>query len=203
MKTHTIIAFTCAAGLLLPGCDDAVGPAGIEADSPDLVQGREAARGTTIDRPFHGTWEADGPPPPPMQPPEGVCEEGALGYQFHTFTGKATHIGRFSMEVGLCDFGMYYEGTAAITAANGDEIEMEFHDGKVISVEPPFIITRDEFTFTGGTGRFASVSGAGYEIVKFDTRVGFGKGTMHGRIRYNASDRSRHRSKTKRFPRVW
>lgn len=190
MRTVAIIAFICTTGLLLPGCDSAVEPLSVDTASPDLALAQDG-RGCLVDRPFQGTWEADGPPPPPMMPPpEGVCAPGALGYQFHTFSGKASHIGRFAMEVGLCDFGMYYEGTATITAANGDQIQMDFYDGTVISVEPPFIITRDEFTFTGGTGRFASVSGGGYEIVKFDTRVGFGKGTMHGRIRYQASHRS-------------
>jgi hypothetical protein len=194
MRNHTIIALTCAAGLLLPGCDDVVGPTGIDDASQDLVQaGDRHRRGATIERPFLGTWKADGPPPPPIPAPSGVCGEGALGYQYHTFTGKATHIGRFTMGVGLCDFGIYYEGTATLTAANGDEIDMVFTDGRVISVAPPFMITRDEFTFTGGTGRFASVSGGGYEVVHFDMRVGYGTGTMRGTISYNASDRSRKR----------
>lgn len=190
MRTLAIITFFCTGGLMLLGCDSTVEPLGVDAASPDVVLAQKGT-GTSFARPFRGTWRADGPPPPPtMPPPQGVCAPGALGYQFHTFTGNATHIGRFAMGVGLCDFGGYYEGTATITAANGDTIEMDFYNGLVIAVDLPFIITRDEFTFTGGTGRFASVSGGGVETVRFDTRVGFGTGTMEGQIHYHAHDRS-------------
>lgn len=156
-----------------------------------LVQETVSAASVDVERPFRATWEPAGHPSPPVSPPPaGRCAEGAIAFQGHKFQGEGTHLGRFTMEASWCNYLTHYEGVATIVAANGDELRFDFENGRILYIDPPIIVYRDDFTFTGGTGRFASASGGGYEDNHFNTTVGLGKGTMTGTIHYDASDRA-------------
>jgi hypothetical protein len=79
-------------------------------------------------------------------------------------SGQATHLGRFiyeSMVVVDPDDGSA-EGTAVITAANGDQLFMQV-DGaptdECVSAPTEVIPICGTFTVTGGTGRFSDASG--------------------------------------------
>jgi hypothetical protein len=186
MKIRPMTALVFA-GFLLSGCGNVP-----EAMAPEPALAGAVAS-LAVDLPFHATWTADGPPPPPTVPPTaGSCPEGAVYVLIHTYTGEATHLGRFTLEAAVCGYGESgaYDGYGTIVFVNGDVLTLEFANGHIHAVEGPIIVGRDDFTFTGGTGRFASVTGGGTEEIRLDTRVGYGSGVMEGTIRYQARDRA-------------
>jgi hypothetical protein len=194
MKITSVTALVFAGSVLL-GCGNMPEAMAPEAFEPEAAL-VGAAAGVAIDLPFRATWTADGPPPPPIiPPPPGSCSEGAVYLLIHTYTGEATHLGRFTIEASVCGYGESgeYDGYGAIVIVNGDVLTVEFENGRIHAIEGPIIVGRDEFTFTGGTGRFASATGGGTEEIRLDTRVGYGSGVMKGTIRYQASDRAGRR----------
>ena len=189
MKIGSATTLVLAATVML-GCGNVPEATGPEAFEPEAALAGAAA-GIAIHRPFRATWTADGPPPPPINPPpSGSCSEGAIHVLTHTYTGEATHLGRFTMEASMCRYETSYDGFGTIVAANGDALTFVFGNGRIHAIEGPIIVSRDDFTFTGGTGRFASATGGGTEEVRFDTNVGSGTGVMMGTIRYDARDRA-------------
>jgi hypothetical protein len=187
MTSVTTLVF---AGFMLLGCENAHEAMAPEAFAPEAAL-VGAAAGVAVDLPFRATWTADGPPPPPIMPaPPGSCSDGAVYLLIHTYTGEATHLGRFTMEVSLCQYETWYDGYGDMVSADGDRLTVEWENGHIHAIEGPIIVGRDDFTFTGGTGRFASATGGGTEEIRLDTRVGYGSGVMEGTIRYQASDRA-------------
>src|SRR6266436_3080832 len=82
-----------------------------------------------------------------------------------TGVGEATHLGRFIWEdeevaVFAPDGTFTVEGTFTMTAANGDQIFGEFTTTGYINGDGNLVI-HGNYEFTGGTGRFADVSGSG------------------------------------------
>src|SRR5262245_1910893 len=82
-----------------------------------------------------------------------------------TGEGQATHLGRFLWEddevaVFSPDGTLAVEGTFTMTAANGDQIFGEFTRSGFIDEQGNLII-HGNYSFTGGTGRFADVTGTG------------------------------------------
>jgi hypothetical protein len=187
MTSVTTLVF---AGFMLLGCENAHEATAPEAFEPEAALAGAAA-GVPVDLPFRATWTADGPPPPPIiPPPPGSCSEGAVYLLIHTYTGEATHLGRFTMELPLCAYETWYDANGAMVSGNGDLLTVEWKNGRFHAIEGPIIVYRDDFTFAGGTGRFALASGGGTGELRFDTRVGYGSGVMEGTIRYQASDRA-------------
>src|SRR5262245_7845191 len=96
------------------------------------------------DRPFRGSAAGIGTG---VVPPNGLVIE---------YTGTATHLGRFTREERLfLNPDGSLTGTMVFTAANGDELWLDF-EGALTSPTT----AGGTYTFTGGTGRFQSASGA-------------------------------------------
>jgi hypothetical protein len=191
MNIQSVTALVFAGSVLL-GCGTVPEAMAPEAFEPETALAGAAA-GISIDLPFRATWTADGPPPPPIiPPPHGSCSEDAIYLLIHTYTGEATHLGRFTLEASVCGYGESgaYDGYGTIVFVNGDVLTLEFENGYIHAIEGPIIVGRDDFSFTGGTGRFASATGGGTGEGRLDTRVGYGSGVMEGTIRYQASDRA-------------
>lgn len=76
--------------------------------------------------------------------------------------GTATHLGQFEMVTDVVvDFGSFpvtAEGTTTFVAANGDKIFAEV-TGFSQPADPGFIWITEVGVITGGTGRFAGVTG--------------------------------------------
>jgi hypothetical protein len=77
--------------------------------------------------------------------------------------GKAIHLGKFEMVVSVVvDFGGFPvtgEGTATFVAADGDKIYADV-SGHSEPAEPGYIWIIENGVITGGTGRFAGVTGS-------------------------------------------
>jgi hypothetical protein len=118
-----------------------------------------------------------------------------------TYQGTATHLGRFELTEFRCNDVFTYadripfEIYATFMTANGDELYY-FVDATVVfpPVGPP-VIEGGGFDWTGGTGRFASVSGVdgmpdGFSEVIFDDSGSVIALRQYGVISYDASDRA-------------
>jgi hypothetical protein len=107
----------------------------------------------TFPRPFRGTATGE---------VTGVGESGEL---IITYTGQATHLGNFTREERLfLNPDGTFTGTMVFTAANGDELWVEF-TGAFVS--PTTAV--GSYTFVGGTGRFRDATGsAEFEAVTPD-----------------------------------
>lgn len=91
--------------------------------------------------------------------------DGSVGPDVDEFAGFSTHLGKFTgggehfLDIDTLEFA----GSAIYTAANGDQIFVEYTGG-VTGVDPdpeaafPFLI-EGEFEIVGGTGRLANAEG--------------------------------------------
>ena len=70
---------------------------------------------------------------------------------------------------------------AVITAANGDQLSFETV-GNFDPSDPTNVSFWGDFTFTGGTGRFANATGSGTYAGTADTIAGVGQYDMNGMI---------------------
>ena len=109
------------------------------------VAGFAAQAATAADRPFKGSAS-------------GAIV--ALDPNTHAgiawYTGQATHLGRFTRtEYFQLDGAGGISGTMAFTAANGDELYLDF-TGQFLS--PTTVL--GAYQFAGGTGRFRDAAGA-------------------------------------------
>ena len=86
----------------------------------------------------------------------GVIEFQGPQEAIVNWVGTATHLGKFTRQEFLFinDDGFTFQGYMVYTAANGDELTLDF-SGMFIS--PTDAI--GSYTFTGGTGRFADATG--------------------------------------------
>lgn len=105
------------------------------------------------DRPFRGTATGQ------------VTGVGESGEVIISYTGTATHLGKFTREERLfLNPDGTFTGTMVFTAADGDHLWVEFAGA---FVSPTTAV--GEYTFVGGTGRFSWASGtAGFEAVTPD-----------------------------------
>jgi hypothetical protein len=110
--------------------------------------------------------------------------EGGVLLGTVTGSGTATHLGSWTTVGSLTftpDNGLLRShGYATITAANGDKLEMEVQG----ALDPATGTDQGIFTFIGGTGRFADVSGSADFVVSLDPVTGGFELTMVGRINY-------------------
>lgn len=124
----------------------------------------------------------------------------AWGYVTFAGTGESDLFGSFSATAENCSYvgplpdgtigpnGTYGEGTILITTEAGDVINGTYTNGMTL-VPPPMTEFADSWTLTGGTGRFAAVSGSGTEMGIADLTMGPVPGapftvTMEGVISY-------------------
>jgi hypothetical protein len=136
-----------------------------------------AGAATKTVKAFHGTIQAKETPPEGEFPFLSVTSEG---------TGTATHLGRFdsvfSAELDLSGPEPSSAGTFIITAANGDSIHGTFV-GKGTLTGTTLAIVEDA-TITGGTGRFAGVSGSFTVERALDQLTDRSAGSFDGTISY-------------------
>jgi len=79
------------------------------------------------------------------------------------WTGKATHLGRFTREERLCftnEERTAFEGTIVFRAANGDELVIEFSGEFEPGPVEGVLLAEGPYTIVGGTGRFADARGS-------------------------------------------
>jgi hypothetical protein len=90
----------------------------------------------------------------------GSCTDGGLQVVIGG-TGTATHIGRYTYTAVECfnaSTGLF-EGEATFISPNGDTLFGTYR-GRVSETDDPLVIIyEEELSITGGTGRFADVTG--------------------------------------------
>jgi hypothetical protein len=94
-----------------------------------------------VDRPFKGKAE-------------GVISFTSPTTAIAEYTGKATHLGKFTRTEYLTIDGPFVYGNIVFTAANGDKLNLDFV-GMFVSAND----VEGLYTFDGGTGRFSDATG--------------------------------------------
>lgn len=136
-------------------------------------------------RPFHGTYDLTVTIVDPNPPQQKITVSG---------TGNATHLGRsdYFAETTIDQSGtsLTFNGTAILTAANGDELHTSFtgtakQTGSTVTITRMFLIDPESSTgrFHGATGSFTGNSIG----TAADTPIGipnFGDITLEGTINY-------------------
>lgn len=103
-----------------------------------------------------------------MLPPDATrCGEDAPVYVWQG-SGYGTHLGKFDVALSNCSLdegAAFKNGEGFYIAANGDRIDFVYSKDVVTLLVPtddPDVFTfENPWEFTGGTGRFAGVSGSG------------------------------------------
>ena len=98
-------------------------------------------------------------------------------------SGNATHLGRYtvSYEATANLLTGYGTGSAQFVAANGDILFAQGW-GQATLTAPNVYMIHEEYTITGGTGRFAGASGSYVVERVLDMATGETSGTIDGRI---------------------
>ena len=98
-------------------------------------------------------------------------------------TGNGTQVGQFGYAAAITvdeETGQGL-GTVVWTAANGDQI-FASTTGEVLGLEFPNLVLAETQTITGGTGRFAGVTGTVVVNRSLDLLTGVTSGTFTGTI---------------------
>ncbi|MEO7444755.1 MAG: hypothetical protein ABIT96_04435 [Ferruginibacter sp.] len=99
-------------------------------------------------------------------------------------TGQGTHIGKFDFFAQDDESNFpYLDGTVVMTAVNGDQI-FATHTGNVEELGNGFLKITLDHTITGGTGRFAGVSGNFIAVSIANTNNGTATATLKGMINF-------------------
>jgi hypothetical protein len=98
-------------------------------------------------------------------------------------TGNGTHIGQFTYAAAITVDEATGQGLGTVvwTAANGDQI-FASTTGEVLGLEFPNLVLAETQTITGGTGRFAGVTGTVVVNRSLDLLTGVTSGTFTGAI---------------------
>lgn len=158
--------------LALAACDAPVGPDLDTVPGPAVDAQRGYGDGA-VAKPFRADLVTRGQ----GLMPDAECGDFPRLLNTQVGEGQATHLGRFSVVITFCmdvtdvlDDGQltagesipYDNGVGILTAANGDELHIEISGAVLPSDNPDYDFEfRDEFRFTGGTGRFAGATGEG------------------------------------------
>jgi len=128
------------------------------------------------------------------------CDPPAVGPAawFSTFDGhgNGTHLGRYSEHNTHCAYatgpttGMFNEGLSTITTANGDTLTLSYGGTWVLDLAAGTATIAEDWTITGGSGRFLNASGSGTLDLLQSLATGAGVGHVSGAIAYDASDRA-------------
>ena len=97
-------------------------------------------------------------------------------------SGNATHLGQYaiSYEVEVNLETLAGVGSAQLVAANGDMLYANLSGQATPAGEPDVFNVVEEFTITGGTGRFANASGSFTLHREVNITTGVTSGTMNG-----------------------
>lgn len=98
-------------------------------------------------------------------------------------TGNGTHLGQFKYAADITIDPATGEGLGTVTwtAANGDQI-FASTTGEVLGLEFPTLVLAETQIITGGTGRFAGVTGTVVVNRSLDLLTGVTSGTFTGTI---------------------
>ena len=113
--------------------------------------------------------------------PDASCP-GALRLNISE-VGHVTQMGAITATAFVCQKSdLTFDGQFLYTAANGDTVSGTFF-GKLVPVSGPlYQVQGEEFTITGGTGRFAGASGEGIVTGSVDLASGGGVHQIDGSI---------------------
>ena len=123
--------------------------------------------------PFKGTVNAD-ETVVPSPPTASLTRDG---------TGTATYLGRYTEHIVMTIHlpTLSSTGTATFTAANGDTLTATVL-GQATRTGPTTLSIREDYTITGGTGRFADATGNFTLRSTVDQITGISTGTFSGSI---------------------
>lgn len=96
-------------------------------------------------------------------------------------SGTATQLGQFALDIPHLVIPPTARGFYYFIAANGDTLTAEF-DGVSTPVAPNLLYIVETATITGGTGRFAGVTGSFTGERLYDTLAGTTIGSFEGTI---------------------
>ena len=82
--------------------------------------------------------------------------------------GSASHCAYKQDPADPTELPTYADGQGWLRSANGDDVDIEYGNGTNFPVEGGLVAFRDDWRFTGGTGRFQNVSGSGIDYGKYD-----------------------------------
>jgi hypothetical protein len=99
-------------------------------------------------------------------------------------SGKATHLGRFTMTYELeVDFLTHETfGSSVFTAANGDSLFTDITGLGTPTANPDVVSVEEAHTITGGTGRFAGATGSFIRKYLLNLATGVTSGSFDGAI---------------------
>jgi hypothetical protein len=133
-----------------------------------------AASAVAAETPFKGTINAD-ETVVPSPPTASLTRDG---------TGTATYLGRYTehivMTINLPT--MSSTGTATFTAANGDTLTATVLGQATPTTTPGVLSIVEDYTITGGTGRFADATGTFRLESTVNQATGVSSGTFSGTI---------------------
>jgi hypothetical protein len=138
----------------------------------------------------------------------GRCTEAAVWISVFRIEAQIPHVGNVWGSASHCAYKedpddpmeppTYGDGQGWLRASNGDDVLFEYGNGTISPLEGGLMAFRDEWRFTGGTGRFQNVTGSGIDYGEFDLAdllnpdpSARGSYRMSGTIDYNAADRGR------------
>lgn len=184
MRSHCLLI---AGAVALFACENATAPepVGSPADASVAVASSNASpmSGESVVRQFKLKSEG-------WMVPLGWCDEAAgVLHAAVPGEGTMTHLGRFDIQQSGCiDFatGAVTEGMGVLTAANGDEVHLEYA-GSATSAAPPTYALH--YVVTGGTGRFSGAEGqADFVVIYTSETTWIAEGG--GWLSYAASNRA-------------
>lgn len=145
----------------------------IQADGADATLRKENAGQHAVEIPFRASAFTE----LRSLAPDPTCGDPPFFLNTQVGEGRATHLGRFSVEFTFCvdasdllDDGVlsegeslpYTDGVGVLVAANGDELYLSIAGTVVPSEDPDYDFQfQDPFDFAGGTGRFEGATGSG------------------------------------------
>jgi len=169
----TSIAFGVFSLVILSGCN---GPATPTSATPVAAVAGASVRGTAS-VPFKGSFEG-AQTVTPGTPPFATVVMNA--------TGTGTHVGLFDIALPhTVNFATgTASGTATIDAADGSSIIASFTGQAQVG---PIVSIVEQATVTGGTGRFASVTGSFTIRRTYEPATGRTSGTFEGTLQLGGS----------------
>ena len=123
----------------------------------------------------------------PFKGKVSAVETGTTVFPFRSITregtGNATYLGNFTQQVtAVIDVRTRHAiGFATFTAANGDTLTAN-DDGQATVTGPGTLSIVENYTITGGTGRFADATGSFTLHSNVDQVTGVSSGTYSGAI---------------------
>jgi hypothetical protein len=127
--------------------------------------------------PFSGSLQAEEPAVVQGSPPVSLLVTG-------NGSGIASHLGRFTItwSYTVIIAAGTGSGTLVFTAANGDQLFATAVGQSQPTTTPGVFSIREEFTITGGTGRFLNAEGHVLSERLTDQNTHFTSGSFHGAI---------------------